>query len=218
MQGISQCPRRSVLTQLWFWVLVAIGAGTLFGIVAPEHAKEAKWLADAFLQLVKTITAPVIFITVVVGIASLGNMARAGGLAARALGYFFGATVVALGLGLLAGNLLHPSGGFAGAPSAAAGEARALRAVPGGRRGRRGADPGRGRRAARHAARLGRAGAAQGPEPDDARPCPLGAARRRRTADRVGGRRPLRPVTCHGAALPRAPRRRGSGRPVDALL
>lgn len=108
--------------QLWFWVLVAIAAGATFGFVAPAAAKEAKWLADAFLQLVKTITAPVIFLTVVVGIASLGSMARAGGLAVRALGYFFGATVVALGLGLLAANVLRPGDGFSGTISPAAKE------------------------------------------------------------------------------------------------
>src|SRR5687768_8814328 len=106
-----------MVAQLWFWVVVAIAAGAVFGLAAPAAAKEAKWLADAFLQLVKTITAPVIFLTVVIGIASLGNMAKAGGLAARALGYFFVATVVALGLGLLAGNLIKPGAGFAGAPS-----------------------------------------------------------------------------------------------------
>jgi type IV secretory pathway VirB2 component (pilin) len=42
-----------------------------------------KWLADAFIQLIQTITGPVIFVTVIVGIASLGNLARAGGLALR---------------------------------------------------------------------------------------------------------------------------------------
>jgi aerobic C4-dicarboxylate transport protein len=104
--------------QLWFWVVVGITAGALFGFVAPSAAREAKWLADAFLQLVKTITAPVIFLTVVIGIASLGDMAKAGGLALRALGYFFCATVVALGLGLAAGNLVAPGAGFAGGPSA----------------------------------------------------------------------------------------------------
>src|SRR5438034_9171994 len=98
MRTISARPRRRVFTQLWFWVLVAISAGAIFGLVAPDQALGAKWLADAFLQLVKTITAPVIFITVVVGVASLGSMARAGGLAVRALGYFFGASVVALAL------------------------------------------------------------------------------------------------------------------------
>ena len=59
--------------QLWFWVLVAIGAGIVFGLVAPGPATDSKWLADAFLQLIKTVTAPVIFVTVVIGIASLGD-------------------------------------------------------------------------------------------------------------------------------------------------
>jgi aerobic C4-dicarboxylate transport protein len=115
--------RRRVLAQLWFWVVIAIGAGVVFGLVAPDTAKEAKWLADAFLQLVKTITAPVIFLTVVIGIASLGDMSKAGGLALRALAYFLCATVVALGLGLLAGNLIAPGSGFDAGPTASAAEA-----------------------------------------------------------------------------------------------
>jgi aerobic C4-dicarboxylate transport protein len=104
-------------TKLWFWVLVAIAAGILFGLVAPDAAKGAKWLADTFLQLIKIITGPVIFCTVVVGIASLGNLARAGGLAVKALLYFLAATVVALVIGLLAGNLIAPGAGFSGTPS-----------------------------------------------------------------------------------------------------
>jgi aerobic C4-dicarboxylate transport protein len=123
MQTVPSGRRRRVLSQLWFWVVIAIGAGAVFGLVAPDVAKEAKWLADAFLQLVKTITAPVIFLTVVIGIASLGDMTKAGGLALRALGYFFGATVVALGLGLLAGNLIGPGKGFDAGPTATAAEA-----------------------------------------------------------------------------------------------
>jgi aerobic C4-dicarboxylate transport protein len=64
--------------QLWFWVIVAIAAGIVFGLVAPGPAEEAKWLADAFIQLIKTVTGPVIFVTVVIGISSLGSLARAG--------------------------------------------------------------------------------------------------------------------------------------------
>ncbi len=78
----------------------------------PGPATDSKWLADAFLQLIKTVTARVIFVTVVIGIASLGDMARAGGLALRALGYFLVATVLALTLGLIAGNLVQPGSGF----------------------------------------------------------------------------------------------------------
>jgi aerobic C4-dicarboxylate transport protein len=125
MDTNSPRPRRRVLRQLWFWVLIAIAAGTAFGLAAPAQAESAKWLADAFLQLVKTITAPVIFLTVVVGISSLGSLARAGGLAARALGYFLVATLVALALGLLAANLVQPGAGFSGSPSkTAAGAAK----------------------------------------------------------------------------------------------
>ncbi len=109
--------------QLWFWVLIAIGAGIAFGLVAPEAAKDSKWLADAFLQLIKTVTAPVIFVTVVIGIASLGDMARAGGLALRALGYFLIATATALTIGLIAGNLIKPGAGFDTSAAAANAEA-----------------------------------------------------------------------------------------------
>src|SRR5215210_7118410 len=123
MQTVPSGRRRRVATQLWFWVVVGIGAGAAFGLVAPDAAKEAKWLADAFLQLVKTIAAPVIFLTVVIGIASLGNLARAGALAVRALGYFFIATTVALLLGMIAGNLVKPGAGLQVAPSGAAREA-----------------------------------------------------------------------------------------------
>src|SRR3954466_2306009 len=107
-------PRRRLTGQLWVWVLVAIALGIVFGLVAPDQAKKAKWLADAFIQLIKTVTGPVIFVTVVIGIASLGNLARAGGLALRALAYFFCATVAALTLGLVVGNIVRPGDGFTG--------------------------------------------------------------------------------------------------------
>ncbi len=109
---------RSVLRQLWFWVIVGIVLGIAFGLVAPGPAEGSQWLADAFIQLIQTITAPVIFVTVVIGIASLGSLAKAGGLALRALGYFLVATIIALTLGLLAGNIVAPGDGFDGKPTA----------------------------------------------------------------------------------------------------
>jgi aerobic C4-dicarboxylate transport protein len=114
---------RGFIKQLWFWVIIAIALGIVVGIVAPGPAENAKWLADAFIQLIKAVTGPVIFVTVVIGIASLGNLARAGGLALRALAYFFSMTIVALALGLIAANVFHPGSGFDGAPSASAREA-----------------------------------------------------------------------------------------------
>jgi aerobic C4-dicarboxylate transport protein len=113
-------PRRRLYTQLWFWVLIAIAAGIVFGLVAPDTAKKAKWLAEALIQVIKAVTGPVVFTTVVIGIASIGNLARAGGLALRALGYFLVMTIVALALGLVAGNLIAPGSGFSGHPGAEA--------------------------------------------------------------------------------------------------
>ncbi|HEX8518856.1 MAG TPA: cation:dicarboxylase symporter family transporter, partial [Pseudonocardia sp.] len=111
--------KRRLYTQLWFWVLVGIALGILVGLVAPGFAKQLKILADLFIQLIKVVIGPVIFCTVIVGIASLGSLARAGGLALRALGYFFVATVIALFIGLLAGNLVAPGSGFEGRPTQA---------------------------------------------------------------------------------------------------
>src|SRR4051812_5884562 len=115
--------RRALVTQLWFWVIVAIAAGIVVGIVFPETAAKSKWLAEAFIQVIKAVTGPVIFVTVVIGIASLGNLAPAGGPAPRAPAYFFSMTVVALALGLLAANLFSPGSGFDAQPTAAAREA-----------------------------------------------------------------------------------------------
>jgi aerobic C4-dicarboxylate transport protein len=99
---------------LWFWVLIAIVAGIVFGFLFEDAALKAKWLADAFI---KVITGPVIFVTVVIGIAGLGKVAKAGGIAIRALAYFFCATVVALALGLAAGNIVKPGDGFDAKPT-----------------------------------------------------------------------------------------------------
>src|SRR4051812_8329711 len=100
--------RRPLLHQLWLWVIVGIVAGVVFGLVAPDSAEKAKWLADAFIQLIKAITGPVIFVTVVIGIASLGNLARAGGLAPRAPAHFFCAPVVPPPLRLPPPNIVPP--------------------------------------------------------------------------------------------------------------
>ena len=104
-------PKKRITTQLWFWVLIGITLGIIVGLVAPGFGRQLKILADLFIQLIKVVIGPVIFCTVIVGIASLGNLARAGGLALRALAYFLVATVIALFIGLLAGNLVQPGAG-----------------------------------------------------------------------------------------------------------
>lgn len=110
--SVTPAPRRRFYKQLWFWVLIGLGLGVVFGLAAPDQGKEAKWLADAFLQIIKAVAGPVIFVTVVVGVASMGNMAKAGGLAVRALLFFFCMTLIALALGLMVGHLFHPGTGL----------------------------------------------------------------------------------------------------------
>lgn len=104
--------RRPVWHHLYFWVLLGIAAGTLVGLLAPEVGAQMKWLADLFIRLVKLVIAPTIFATVVVGIAGLGNLAKAGGLAMRTVIYFNVTTVFALGIGLVIVNLLKPGAGL----------------------------------------------------------------------------------------------------------
>ncbi|MBA3488174.1 MAG: C4-dicarboxylate transporter DctA [Longispora sp.] len=105
-------PRRPLYRHLYFWVLVSIALGVVFGIFFPEQAIGLKWLADTFVSLVKMVIAPTIFCTVVVGIAGLGDLAKAGKLAARTIGYFTVLTIVALTIGLVVINIVKPGEGL----------------------------------------------------------------------------------------------------------
>ena len=104
--------RKPIWHHLYFWVLLGIATGTLIGLFAPQVGAQMKWLADLFIRLVKVVIAPTIFATVVVGIAGLGNLARAGGLALRTVIYFNVTTAFALGIGLVIVNLLTPGAGL----------------------------------------------------------------------------------------------------------
>ncbi len=104
--------RKPLWHHLYFWVLVGIAIGIVVGVFAPELGARMKWLADLFIRLVKVVIAPTIFATVVVGIAGLGNLAKAGGLALRTVIYFNVTTVFALALGLIVVNLLKPGVGL----------------------------------------------------------------------------------------------------------
>ncbi len=101
-------PRKKLWHHLYFWVLLGIATGIVIGLAAPEVGAQMKWLADLFIKLVKVVIAPTIFATVAVGIAGLGNLAKAGGLALKTVVYFNVTTVFALGIGLVVINLLGP--------------------------------------------------------------------------------------------------------------
>src|SRR5690606_493871 len=101
--------RRLTLTH---WIFIGMGAGILAGWLAPGFAAELKPLSTIFLRMIKSIVVPIIFGTLVMGIAGHGDdLKRIGRLAVKSLGYFWLMTFVALAIGLLAGNLTQPGRG-----------------------------------------------------------------------------------------------------------
>lgn len=105
-------PRRRLIGQLWFQVLVATVAGILLGHFAPGLAEKTKPLGDAFINLVRMIIGPIIFCSVVHGVAGMNDMKRVGRVALKALGYFLAITLLALIIALAAVNLWKPGVGM----------------------------------------------------------------------------------------------------------
>ncbi|MBV9913964.1 MAG: dicarboxylate/amino acid:cation symporter [Sinobacteraceae bacterium] len=97
---------------LYFWVLVAIGAGVLLGVLQPQLAVQMKPLGDGFIKLIKMLIAPIIFCTVVTGIAGMEKLRQVGRTGGLALLYFEVMTTVALIVGLCVVNLLRPGAGL----------------------------------------------------------------------------------------------------------
>lgn len=103
---------RRLTRHLYFWVLLAILAGGSLGYVEPATAVKLKPLGDGFIALVKMLIGPVIFCTVVLGIAGAGDMKKVGRVGGKALLYFEAASTVALLIGLVVMNVLRPGSGF----------------------------------------------------------------------------------------------------------
>ncbi len=99
-------------------VLIAIIAGVLIGIFAPHTGETLKPLGDLFVKLVRMVIAPVIFVSIVTGIAGMRDLGALGRVAARAFGYFAVMSGFALVLGLIVANWVRPGDGLAIAPGA----------------------------------------------------------------------------------------------------
>jgi aerobic C4-dicarboxylate transport protein len=97
---------------LYFWVLLAIVAGGLFGFINPDAAVQLKPIGDGFIALVKMLISPIIFCTVVLGIASAGDMKKVGRVGAKTLVYFEVVSTFALLIGLVVVNVVRPGAGF----------------------------------------------------------------------------------------------------------
>ena len=105
-------PRPAWWKALYAQVLIAIVVGGALGHFAPDFAVALKPLGDAFIKLVKLIIAPVIFLTVAAGIASMSSLARLGSTTAKAMGYFLVVSTLALVVGLVVANVVRPGEGM----------------------------------------------------------------------------------------------------------
>ena len=103
---------RRLVRHLTFQVLVAIAIGVALGIVAPGTAKRMEGLGNAFVSLVKMVIAPIIFLTIVLGIANMGDLRRLGRVGGKALLYFEVISTVSLAIGLVVVNVVRPGAGL----------------------------------------------------------------------------------------------------------
>jgi aerobic C4-dicarboxylate transport protein len=124
--------QKPLYKSLYFQVIVAIVIGALLGFFAPHWGEAMKPLGDAFIKLIKMIIAPIIFCTVVIGIAGMEDMKKVGKAGGLALLYFEIVSGIALLIGLLIVNVVQPGAGMNVDPKTL--DAKALSAVTGARK------------------------------------------------------------------------------------
>jgi len=104
--------RKPLYTHLYFQVITAIVIGVLLGYFYPHVAEQMKPFGDAFIKMIKMLIAPIIFCTVVHGIAGMEDLKRVGRVGLKALIYFEVVTTLALIVGLIVVNVLQPGAGM----------------------------------------------------------------------------------------------------------
>lgn len=110
--GFTDVRPKPFYKKLYFWVVVGIVSGVAVGHFFPEFGASLKPLGDAFIKLIKMIIAPVIFCTIVTGIAGMSSLKGVGRVGLKTLIYFEVMTTVALVIGLLVANTLRPGEGM----------------------------------------------------------------------------------------------------------
>src|SRR5579863_2281512 len=111
-QSPSPSSKRPFYTGLSFQVLVGVAIAIVLGYVSPATAASMKPLGDAFIRLITMIITLVIFCTLVTGIAGMEDMKKVGRVGGKALLYFEVVSTLALLIGLVVGNVVHPGSGF----------------------------------------------------------------------------------------------------------
>ena len=98
----------NIITNLTFWVLVAIIAGVLLGHFSPEKGVKMEIIGKTFVDIIKLFIGPIIFLTIVLGISGMGNLKKVGRIGVKALGYFEVVSTVALAIGVGVAYLFQP--------------------------------------------------------------------------------------------------------------
>jgi aerobic C4-dicarboxylate transport protein len=109
---VTPPPRLPLYRQLYFQVVVAIVLGALLGHFEPALGASLKPLGDAFIKLVKMIITPVIFLTIVTGIAGMSQLRTVGRVFAKAMVYFLFFSTLALVVGLIVAHVVQPGAGM----------------------------------------------------------------------------------------------------------
>ena len=117
VEQTQAAPRGRWYTHLYLQVLSAIVLGVLVGHFAPATGEALKPLGDAFIKLVKMIIAPLIFLTIVTGIAGMRDLAAVGRVAGKAFAYFLFFSTLALIVGLIVANVVRPGAGLNSDPA-----------------------------------------------------------------------------------------------------
>jgi aerobic C4-dicarboxylate transport protein len=99
---------KKILSHLSFYVLLAILVGVLLGIFAPKHAVQLEPLAKGFINIIKLFTYPIIFLTVSLGIASMGSLKKVGRIGFSALLYFEIVSTLSLAIGVIVALVVQP--------------------------------------------------------------------------------------------------------------
>ena len=110
---------KKVFSNLTFQVIVAIVLGVVVGIVFPAFAPSARLISKTFINMISMLIAPIIFFTIVLGIARMGDMKKVGRVGGKALLYFEIITTIAIAIGLVVANIMRPGDGVV-APAAKA--------------------------------------------------------------------------------------------------
>lgn len=97
---------------LWFFVLVGMACGIIFGFIEPLYAKQLKPIVDNFIFVIKIFVGPIVFFTVISGIIGMGSLKQLGTIGAKSFLYFEVVSTLALLIGLGFGHFLHPGLGM----------------------------------------------------------------------------------------------------------